>query len=294
MNRLVIYHGGSCFDGFCSAWLFHAAYPDAEFVAAQHGDAPPDVTGRNVYIVDFSYKFDVMLGLAQSAASLTVLDHHKTAVEELAGLHVACAKCDARLPFMNLRMEKSGGRLAWEHLYGYRQLPGQWLSTGQGVVSLDVAPWLVDYTEDRDLWRWQLPHSRAVNAALRSYPMEFDVWDHLNGRPPLSLVAEGEALLRAEAQTVATHVRNAAEIDIDGYKVLAVNATTLTSEIAGELASGRPFGACYFDRADGLRIWSLRERGSGVDVSEIAKRRGGGGHKSAAGFQEPIPASKSA
>lgn len=291
MKRLVIYHGGSCFDGFCSAWLFKQAYPDAEFVAAQHGDAPPDVAGRRVVVVDFSYKLDAMLKMAREAESLTVLDHHKTAVEELAGLHIACAKCP---PFVNLTVGKSGGRLAWEYLYGNMELPAEWLSTGRSGYSLGVAPWLVDYTEDRDLWRWQLPQSREINAALRSYPMDFVEWDCLNSRSPASLITEGVALLRAESQTVATHVRNAAEIEMDGHKVLAVNATTLISEVAGELAAGRPFGACYFDRADGLRVWSLRERDSGVDVSEIARRRGGGGHKSAAGFQEPIPVREAA
>lgn len=57
-------------------------------------------------------------------------------------------------------------------------------------------------------------------------------------------------------------------------------------DIAGELAKERPFGACYFDRQDGKRQWSLRSRDGGADVSEIAKRHGGGGHAQAAGFEE--------
>ena len=52
------------------------------------------------------------------------------------------------------------------------------------------------------------------------------------------------------------------------------------------LAQGRPFSATFFIRADGKRVWSLRSREGGIDVSVIAKAHGGGGHAQAAGFQE--------
>ncbi len=43
------------------------------------------------------------------------------------------------------------------------------------------------------------------------------------------------------------------------------------------------FVAAYKDMAD-RRLWSLRSRGD-FDVGEVAKARGGGGHKNAAGFR---------
>ncbi len=86
---------------------------------------------------------------------------------------------------------------------------------------------------------------------------------------------------------VEEQIKHASEIELDGYKVLAVNATHLTSEIAGKLAESRAFGACFFIRSDGLRVWSLRSTDNGVDVSEIARRHGGGGHRNAAGWTEP-------
>ena len=67
-----------------------------------------------------------------------------------------------------------------------------------------------------------------------------------------------------------------------------VNATVLFSDIAGELAKDRPFGACYFDRGDGKRQWSLRSRDGGIDVAEVAKANGGGGHRNAAGFEQVV------
>ena len=162
-------------------------------------------------------------------------------------------------------------------------------------VRLDRAPWLVDYTEDRDLWRHALPETEAVNAALRSYPLDFDLWDQFEQKNPVSTLAfEGRAIRRRERQIVEEHVARARMTRIDEYLVPVVNATTLFSEIAGELATQpcaalrgqRPaFGAVYFDRQDGKRQWSLRSAPDGIDVSEIAKKRGGGGHRHAAGFE---------
>lgn len=288
MRTVVIYHGGGCFDGFCAAWVLRRLHPDAEFVAAQYGEPPPDVAGSNVVIADFSYKRPVMLSLAECADSLTVLDHHKTAAADLDGLEAECVARGLTRPTIVFDMGKSGGRLAWEHAYDRdkdtHSTFGRWV-VGNNYFR-DAAPWLVDYTEDRDLWRWALPFSREINAGLRSYPMTFDGWDAMAGREPIAwLMPEGRAILRAEQQTVDTHVRHAREIDLAGHKVLAVNATTLTSDIAGALAAGRPFGVCYFDRADGMRVWSLRSRDGGVDVSAVATLFGGGGHRNAAGFQ---------
>ena len=50
------------------------------------------------------------------------------------------------------------------------------------------------------------------------------------------------------------------------------------------MSEGEPFAACYYETAKG-RVYSLRSREGGVDVSVIASLFGGGGHKNAAGFR---------
>ena len=49
------------------------------------------------------------------------------------------------------------------------------------------------------------------------------------------------------------------------------------------MAQGQPFAVCYWDTLQG-RVFSLRSTDDGMDVSEIAKQYGGGGHRNAAGF----------
>jgi uncharacterized protein len=288
MKRLVIYHGGACADGFCAAWLFKQAFSDAEFVAAQYGEPPPDVVGKDVFIVDFSYKLPAMREIVIAANSVVVLDHHKTAEKELESLVNECAMnmgTKDNVPFIKFDMSKSGGRLAWEYLKDWANGRFNPLNVLVNKNNGD-SPWIVDYTEDRDLWKWTLPESHAVNAALRSYPLDFDRWNQLADRDPMSLAIEGHAILRREAQIVDQHVRNANEIELDGHKVLTCNATILQSEIGEALAQGRPFSATWLERADGAKVYSLRSRGeTGIDVSEVAAKHGGGGHRNAAGFQ---------
>lgn len=259
MKPLVLYHA-NCWDGFCAAWVARKRLGDIEAVPVQYGKPMPDVLGRNVFILDFSYPRKEVLAIHGTTQGLVILDHHKTAEEELAGLE-----------FCTFSSEKSGGRLAWEFWYGS-----------------EPSPWLVDYIEDRDLWRHALPYSQAINAALRSYPLSFGLWDDFSTQKPTVFVQEGEAIRRREKQIVIEHTRNARTQSIAGYAVPVVNATVLFSEIAGELSKGERFGACYFDRQDGKRQWSLRSDENGLDVSAIAKQFGGGGHAHAAGYEESL------
>jgi nanoRNase/pAp phosphatase (c-di-AMP/oligoRNAs hydrolase) len=283
---LVIYHA-NCWDGFCAAWVARKALGDIEAVPAHYGTPPPDVRGRQVFILDFSYSRDVLTQIVGEAEWTCVLDHHKTAEQALRKLDEVLAP-DLSIVF---DMEKSGGRLAWEYFWDWRfsKLAMEARPFALGLRR-DLAPWLVDYTEDRDLWRHALDGSEEINAALRSHPLDFDLWDQFEQKDPRStFYYEGAAIRRREKQIVADHVRNARRENFDGtWTVPIVNATTLFSEIAGELAKGEPFAACYFDRQDGKRQWSLRSEPSGVDVSEIAKAHGGGGHKHAAGFEQAI------
>jgi oligoribonuclease NrnB/cAMP/cGMP phosphodiesterase (DHH superfamily) len=254
---LIIYHA-NCMDGFCAAWLLHKLHPNAEFIPMNYGQSPPDVSGKNVIIADFSFKRPILLEMKEKAQSLLVLDHHKTAQADLEGLD-----------FCVFDMNKSGARIVQDF---YQFSPTK----------------LVDYTEDRDLWRWKLLQSKEVNASLASYPKDFAIWDNLEDRLKenfISIVQEGMAILRYQDQVAKDHYSKPVLVTIRGHQVHCVNATTLFSDIAGKLAEGMPFGVAWFRRQDGKYQFSLRSRNEAVDVSEIAKSFGGGGHRNAAGFE---------
>ena len=275
VSTVVIYHA-NCPDGFAAAWSARRAHPgsavsgDIEFVPAQYGDAPPDVTGKHVVVVDFSFPRSVLLEMDTKANSMVVLDHHKTAQKDLAGL-----------PFCVFDMDRSGARIAWEHWFGTEDVPA-----------------LIRYVEDRDLWRFALPWSREVSAYMSTLPRTFEALDDLHSRledEGVRVVGElGSIALRVTSQYVQAQLPRAQTVRIYGYDVPCINTTFAVSELVGELAKSTPFAAGWFQREDGKFVYSLRSSAdSSVDVSAIAKYYGGGGHAHAAGFttdtlHEPI------
>lgn len=264
-KRLVIYHD-HCPDGFAAAWAAWHQFGDgnAEYMAANYGDAPPDVAGRRVLVVDFSYPRADLEHMALVAEELQVLDHHKTAREALAGL-----------PYAVFDMDRSGAGIAWDVLAAKY--------SGEGRRA---RPWLIDYVEDRDLWRWKLPGSEKVNAWLGTLRYDFSVFEAVAMNPLTDqIVAMGGAVLEANERYIESRVKEAREVVMAGHTVPIVNTTHCVSETVGRLAETRPFAVGWFQRGDGKFVFSLRSRGEGgVDVSEVAKRHGGGGHVHAAGF----------
>ena len=277
LSPLVVYHS-PCLDGFTAAWAAWRVMPNAEFVPGVYGQAPPNCTGRDVYLLDFSYKRPVMEKIYHVANSITVLDHHKSAQADLEGF----AGSDVRVVF---DMEKSGARLAWE-----------WFHPGKTV------PQLVQHVEDRDLWRFALPYSKEVNAALFSYEYNFLTWSRLSVEMERSsidgsvgldrFVSEGSAIERAHQKNVKELVGKlkhgrAFTRQSPVYLVECANLPyTCASDAAGLMAANNDvFAATYYQDADGQYVFSLRSRETGLDVSVIAAQYGGGGHKHAAGFR---------
>lgn len=270
MKPLCIYHGG-CDDGFGSAYLVNWFGPGpTDFHYGVYQADPPDCTDRDVLLVDFSYKRGVMEKIAYEARSVTVLDHHKSAEADLRPL-LESGVIDGVFD-----MEKSGVGLVWEHHCN---------------KSANEMPWLFQYIQDRDLWRKELPNCDQIIMALRSYPQDFDAWREIIAAGPDALLAEGKAIHRYYRTIVDDLKRNALPQTIGGIEVPVVNSPYhFASELAGELAEDAPFAACYWNHAHGT-TYSLRSRGDGMDVSEIAAQYGGGGHRGAAGFKVPKPLS---
>lgn len=258
-KHLIIYHS-NCPDGTCAAAVALRALPGATAIPALYGDAPPDVSGLEVYVVDFSYPRNVLFGMRERARSLTILDHHKSAAEDLAGF-----------PGATFDMNRSGAGITWDHFF-----PGE------------DRPWIVAYVEDRDLWRYDLPDSRAINAWISTLPLnEPEAWSKfLNGFPmDPHLTLLGQAILayqKIHAERVATTAERGS---ILGYDVPVVNAAyPLGSNVLEILYQGEEFAARWQRGSDGLYAYSVASGPDNLDVSTIAREFGGGGHEHAAGF----------
>lgn len=302
---ICIYHG-NCADGFTAAWAVWKRFPDAEFYPGVYGEDPPDVTGKDVVLVDFSYKKSVLDEMCKKARSIIVLDHHKTAEEDLKGAkqfsktwdaHVQnvyqdqCENADINgaILYALFDLDRSGAMIAWEFFHPDKP-----------------APQLIKHVQDRDLWRFELENTREIQASVFSYEYTFENWDnlveaceHLDGNK--AMVNAGKALERKHFKDIAELIEvSKRRMVIGGHEVYVVNLPyTMASDAchalckesmypsgSGELNTEPAFGASYWDGPKG-RTFSLRSIGE-FDVSEIAMKYGGGGHKNAAGFQMPI------
>jgi oligoribonuclease NrnB/cAMP/cGMP phosphodiesterase (DHH superfamily) len=269
MKDIVVLYHFPCLDGFTSAWVARRALGDtADYIPADYSMPFPaeDFADKTVYFVDYSFKREKMLEVARVAKQIIVLDHHKTAIEDLAELYeqgVITGVFD---------LHRSGAGIVWDYFF-----PD------------DPRPALVNYVEDRDLWRFALPHSKEINQALFSYDYDFDTWDKLEavcGAQPEMITFEGTAIWRKHMKDVRELAKHSRLMNIAGQIVPVVNANyTYGSEIGSLLSEDAPFAGYYWIGADGRFNFGLRSRhDGGADVGAIAALYGGGGHRTAAGF----------
>ena len=271
MDRVCYFHAG-CPDGFGAAWSVWRAWgSEARYVPRGHDADPPrrPHVGGTVVFVDIAPDNDYLRQLADEAAHVVVLDHHWSARERYEsdpGVENVIADGGHRVVF---DLGHSGAVLAWRYFHPEKPVPP-----------------LLAYVQDQDLWQWALPRSEEVNAAIGAHDREFAVWDALAARTPDELARQGEPIVRAQRIEILRALTTAHPVSIGEQRVEAVNAQQNRSHLGHELAKraafGLPIGLVY--RVMGRTVDASSSSIGDVDVSEIAQRYGGGGHRNASGF----------
>lgn len=267
MITLCIYHG-NCPDGFTAAWVVNRAKPGTEFHHGVYDEPLPDVKGKDVMLVDFSYKTPQMKELIGLANSVLVLDHHATAEADIAPM---IERGEVGGVF---DMDRSGAMITWDYFFKGKD-----------------APAILKIVQDSDLHRYEFEETKVIIEAVRSYEYSFAAWDRLmtaSDEQIETLRVDGKAIKRKLVKDAKELVASSAyRITIGGHDVPVLNVPyTLGSEAANIMRVGEPFAAFYWD-GDGVRTYGLRSEDNGVDVAEVAKKHGGGGHPHAAGFIIP-------
>lgn len=311
----VVYHAG-CSDGLGAALAVKSANPQIPhmFIEGYYDREPPyeQLRGQHVYLVDFSYSRDQLMKIIEVARTITILDHHKTAREDLlpfvardevmdwkvnkfeeeAQAAQRMRLTDNRSCFIRAKfdMQKSGAVLAWEHFH-----PQQ------------AVPLFFQYLQDRDLWTKRLPDCDTVAWGLKAFESSLTAWqEHFS--PYLvgdinqqqhgidKLVAAGQSVKAFLDIQVEAMAHNAHPICIQkngqSFYALACNAPGfMASELGGFLANRKdnPSGwGVTYSYGKKAMFFSLRSRGS-FDVGELAKGYScngrGGGHAPASGFE---------
>lgn len=277
---LIVYHN-NCPDGFTAAYIAKLRFPEAKLMPRDHG-APIDVEqfrDKDVICVDCNLrgKNDEVAAIAKS---YVVLDHHKSETDIIGK------------SYATYDITRSGAGLAWDYLFG-KDRPLLWRGEEIGKpFYYEKRPWWVDYVEDRDLWRFALPKSKEINAYIMTFAYTIETWKKMTEVDFKYAIQSGEAVLLQIEKYVREVIKQAqtGTLNVLGkhYSVSVVNVPYLnTSEVGDALSRSSDIGLGWFERADGMIQFSARSYGD-IDVSEVAKLFGGGGHQHAAGFQLPL------
>jgi oligoribonuclease NrnB/cAMP/cGMP phosphodiesterase (DHH superfamily) len=265
---VIIYHG-QCRDGFGSAYAAWKKFGDeASYVPARdHTVEPEGLTGKEIYILDFSFSRSILTSLATKNTSVMVIDHHISARADVEAF-----------PQNIFNNDHSGAVLSWKYFH-----PDT------------IVPPLLEYIEDHDIWKFALPDNRAFNAAIGEYEMSFKSWDTLVQN------LEKEAFLQTFLQTgkiiaksgddmVEKLMQYKERVLFEGHEVWALNVSRTFRSILGhnlatlnEESGGAAMGIVYYHANGSVNI-SLRSNGD-FDVSVLAAKHGGGGHKNASGIE---------
>jgi oligoribonuclease NrnB/cAMP/cGMP phosphodiesterase (DHH superfamily) len=263
-KKLCIYHG-NCADGFTAAWVVRLALgKDVEFHAGFYRDPPPDVKGKDVYIVDFSYQPAIMESILAEANRVTHIDHHETAIQAM-----ECV-CHSKLfKFYSPENTESGAMLAWKYFFPNSEVPV-----------------IIKHVDDRDRWKFLLEGTREIAANMFSYEYTFENWDMLMEQALDAQIREGSAIQRRMVKDI-KELSNVVvrRMNIAGYNVPCANVPyQYGSDMCNFLAKNEPFAAYYYDKPT-HREFGLRSTPGSINVAKIAESFGGGGHATASGFK---------
>jgi len=122
---------------------------------------------------------------------------------------------------------------------------------------------------------------------INSWDVWISLFDTREGRLPAQIVATGRSILSYERQQHAEAIRaDGFPATIDGLHVLCMNRRSCGSQVFEALWDPQLYDAMLAFGYDGKK-WSvsLYTDKPGVNVGEVARKWGGGGHERAAGFQ---------
>lgn len=328
--KYIVYHA-DCIDGLTAAAIAYDfdridnRYSYYDYIPMKAGELPVkilQIKGENILFLDVSPKKSEFDQIIQNDNGVLILDHHKTAEEEL-----------KNVPEENkiFNMEKSGASLSMTYFYSYRNyrntLDSYCPHPDSQVDDIlfrayklkgihEVYGWrykmtkFVELVEDRDLWRFKYGDetkflfsalcarlNHIVNDSNSKIPMMAEYFFRLD-----ELLSEGKLLIEEDNKYISKMIEKGVikEVNeeikqVSGFensKLFYVEAETfkLCSEVGNEALnkfSEIDFSLLVYPEKNQFNEivykYSLRSRNN-KDVSEIGKKFGGGGHKQAAGF----------
>lgn len=273
------YHSADL-DGHCSGAFVKCIYPEVELIPINYGDVydlDQIEDGETIFVVDFSFQpFEIMEQIADKA-NLIWLDHHKTAMKNAE---------DRNFTPLGIRdMRLSGCELTWMYLAPEKKVAGKSIP--------EKMPKAIQYLGRYDVWDHTNKNTLPFQYGCRmenTDPNNQEFWTNLffTDDEHERIIKNGKIILEYQRQQDEMYIKSRGfEVELEGLKMIACNVGLRNSQL---------FDSAYdADKHDAMMIFcmlpnrkwtvSMYTSKEGIDVSDVAKKYGGGGHKGAAGFQ---------
>jgi oligoribonuclease NrnB/cAMP/cGMP phosphodiesterase (DHH superfamily) len=282
MNKVTCIYHRSDFDGlFCyriARQFFDSHGYDVEYVGWDYGDPIPEIpSSTKVYMLDISVD-----GLMEHP-NLNWVDHHKSAIDKFSrsiqGYRIdGVAAC----------------RLAWQYFGGINSWTKNDKPNKEDFVERRVTePLAVRLAGEYDIWDRRDPRAELFQFGLRSRELTDNTWSRLLDVDDQSLEVDALIMSGTGIHYYATE-QNASiikafgfTIDFEGLKFLACNHARFNSHLF-DAGLTSEHDACFGFNWDGSKWRVSLYHAPGKeshDLSLIAVKYGGGGHRGACGFR---------
>jgi len=275
-----IYHNRDL-DGFASGAIMKLKYPDIKLVGYDYGQPLElETTGEPIIMADVSLPMKTMVKIAQMANfNFTWIDHHISAIKDYKEfVGVGESFCKAILD-----NSISACEATWKYLFPDKEMPTSILLLGE-----------YDTWRNQDKMRWDnfiLPFQFGMRLDCNSP----DTFNHTLFHTEINnydrfiheIIKDGHTVLKYQKQVNEAQCKKAAfEFEFLGMKAICLNGGGFNSDVFKSIYSEDKYDLMMPFQWDGKQ-WtiSLYSTKPEIDCSVIAKTKGGGGHKGAAGFQ---------
>lgn len=279
------YHADA--DGICAGywvWVAHRTNKKEDYIKSEYGKPFPFEIiepGEEVWMVDYSLDPSDMRILLSITSDVTWIDHHKTAIDKYHGFE---------FDIPGVRYDGIAGcMLTW--WYTTTRVDGEGFYEGK---TFD-APWFTKYIADYDVWKFEYgENTKLFQIAFTAHGFEpwseewdkfFDIKYYEN-----DLINAGREMQKYRDGWAKSVMEIGFETKFEGHNCFAVCLPRCNSQFFDSLEKEYDILIPFYWNGE---FWAVSLYSSKVDVSKIATKHGGGGHKGAAGFQcKKIPFKK--
>lgn len=276
IKRLGIYHSKDL-DGYLSGAVLKYRFHDIKLMGWDYSDPLPNLLDLDKYdeviMIDITFPLEYLIELSRGV-KLTIIDHHvsfKRSVDD--------------------HLSTEGNQIDFEYIYD----PTKSACEIGSLHYLNYISPVFKIVGDYDTWR----NNGTVEWDIETTPLKYYLYGKISNPHEVDIkyfnqfyypekeIEHGITIRNYTTKMNSVKTKSFSHVKMAyGLRALCLNINTFSSEVMESRFDPDEHdimvGYCFTGEKWSVSLRSIK---GGVDVSEIAKQRGGGGHMCASGFE---------